>query len=98
MFFGGYIGLNVPSLRKSFDGRGGGLLIGFGGSAGTLYYNDLNDLKGETGWNANFLSVYSNINFLTPSSSIYATYSGGGSPLLGTCGAYASPKNKWMNV
>jgi hypothetical protein len=83
--FGVLVTIKVPSLSKQFVGKGGGVLIAFGVSGGTLYYNDPDDLKNGSQWNANFLSVYANCN-LFRNGSTYATYSGGGIPAIGLSG------------
>jgi hypothetical protein len=84
-FFGMEILLSVSSLSRSFKGNGGGVVFGFGGSGGTLYYNNVDDLTGDSHWNGNFVSLYSNVNFIRDGS-VYATFSGGGSPLIGVSG------------
>lgn len=84
-----HVELHIPSMSKVFSGDGGGALVGIGVSGGTLYYNDPNDLNGHSDWNANFVSVYANLNLIR--NGVYATFSGGGIPLIGLSGG----SGKW---
>jgi hypothetical protein len=84
-----HVELHIPSMSKVFSGDGGGALVGIGVSGGTLYYNDPNDLSGNSDWNANFFSVYANLNLIR--NGVYATFSGGGIPLIGASGG----SGKW---
>lgn len=84
-----HIELHIPSLGIVYSGEGGGLLVGIGVSGGTLYYNDQKDLSGKSDFNANFFSAYANCNLIRDG--VYATYHGGGVPMIGVVGG----KGKW---
>lgn len=84
-----YVELHVPALGLVYSGKGGGLLVGLGVSGGTLYYNDQKDLSGKSDFNANFLSAYANCNLIR--GGVYATYQGGGIPMIGVSGG----SGKW---
>lgn len=90
--FATYVELHVPSLDTYYTGHGGGLLVGVGVSGGTLYYDDANDLKGGSDFNCNFFSAYANCNLIRHGR-VYATYQGGGVPLIGVVGG----SGKWKN-
>jgi hypothetical protein len=87
-FFGVLVTLTVSSLTKKYVGKGGGVIIVFAASGGTFYYNDPNDLKDNSDWQGNFVSVYSNLNLIR--GGVYATFSGGGIPGLGVSGGWGN--------
>ena len=85
--------LRAPVIQKRFEGDTGGLgLTGFYGSGGKLYYDDINDLVGESDIECNFVSFYADVNFIRRGH-CYATYQGGGMALEGIFGG----KGKWEN-
>ena len=87
-----YIELHVPSLGLVYSGHGGGLLVGIGVSGGTLYYNNAGDLSGKSDFLCDFLSAYANCNLMR-GSVVYATYHGGGVPMIGV----SHGKGKWTS-
>ena len=87
--FATYVELHIPAFGLVYSGKGGGVLLGVGVSDGTLYYNDQKDLSGKSDFNANFLSAYANCNLIR--GGVYATYQGGGVPMIGVTGG----SGKW---
>jgi hypothetical protein len=85
------IELHADGVGKVFTGEGKGVLIGIAVSGGTLYYNDVNDLTNRCNFDANFISVSANVNFFHHLPDVFATYFGGGIPLLGEVWG----KGKW---
>jgi hypothetical protein len=65
-------------------------VTGFYGSGGALYYDDINDLVGESDIECNFVSLYANVNFIRHGHAC-ATYQGGGMALVGVFGG----RGKW---
>ncbi|MEV4457323.1 hypothetical protein [Microbispora sp. NPDC049633] len=75
--------LETKGIAKRFEGNAYGPVLNvFSVTGGTLYYNDISDLRGSCDLEVNIFHIYTNFNFIRDAR-IFATYQAAGIPMGG---------------